>query len=84
MHELLVLPGQPAEKEGGLSALVLREVPLFGTFEVMNLAFGHTGFPFQPGAFFREPLLDGVFNGGADLYEVGRRLGLRIDSLSAH
>jgi hypothetical protein len=59
-------------------------MPLFGTFEVMDLAFGHTSFPFQPRALFREPLLDGVFDGGADLYEVGRRLGLRIDSLSAH
>ena len=75
VHQLLVLPGQSAEEEGGLGALVLGEVPLFGTLEVMDLAFDHTGFPLQARALFREPLLDGVFDGGADLYEVGRRLG---------
>ena len=74
MHQFLVLPGQSAEKEGRLGALVLGERRFSGTLEVMHLPFGHTGFPFQAGAFFREPLLDGVFNGGADLYEVGRRL----------
>ena len=84
VHQFLVLPGQSAEQERGLAALVLGEVPLFGTLEVMHLPLGHTGFPFQARALFGEPLLDGVFDGGADLYEVGRRLWLRIDSLSAH
>ncbi len=84
VHQFLVLPGQSAEKEGGLGALVLREVALGGTLEMVHLALGHTGFPLQARALFRESLLDGLFDGGADLYEVGRRLWLRIDSLSAH
>ncbi len=84
MHQLFVLPGQSTEKEGGLSTLVFGEMPLFRTLEMVDLAFGHTGFLLQPRALFRKSLLDGVFDGGADLYEVGRRLGLRIDSLSAH
>jgi hypothetical protein len=55
-----------------------------GAPEVMHFAFRHTGFALQAGALFGQPLLDGVFDGGADLHEVGRRLGLWIDSLSAH
>jgi hypothetical protein len=59
-------------------------VTLGGALEMVDLANRHAAFPLQAGALFGKPLPDGVFDGGADLYEVGRRLGLRIDSLSAH
>src|ERR1017187_8859998 len=79
-----MLPGESAEEQRRLGALIPGEMALGGTLEVVNFAFGHTGFPFQAAALFGQPLLDGVFDGGADLYEVGRRMGLRLDSLSAH
>src|ERR1019366_5356076 len=84
VHQLFVFPGESTEEEGGLGALVPGEVTLGGTLEVVDFACGYAGFALQAGAFFGEALLDGGLEGGADLYEVGRRLGLRIDSLSAH
>ena len=64
MHQFLVLPGQSAEKQGGLAALFLGEGLLHGRLEVVDLALGHPGFPLQARALFREPLLDDVFDGG--------------------
>jgi hypothetical protein len=50
----------------------------------MGLAFRDPGRGFQAGAFFRKPLLDNVFNGGANLYEIGGGHGFGFKRLSAH
>ena len=52
--------------------------------EMMDLALDESGFLLQPGALFREPLLDGVFNGTTDLDKAGSGCGFRFNSLSAH
>ena len=84
MNQLLVLPGQTAEEKGSIRTLSSGKFILGRSFEMMDFALDESGFLFQPRAFFREPLLNGVFNGITDLDKAGSGCGFRIDSLSAH
>ena len=63
VHQLFVFPGEPAEQQRGVAALLGREGPLDRLLELMNLALDDARFSFQPGALFRKPLLDHVFDG---------------------
>jgi hypothetical protein len=48
MHEALVLPGQTAEKNGGVIALQLGEGELDRAVEVVNFLLDDAGFLFEP------------------------------------
>jgi hypothetical protein len=48
MHQALVLPGQTAEKNGGVIALQLGEGELDRAVEVVNFLLGDAGFLFEP------------------------------------
>ncbi len=85
MHQLFVLPGQPAEQQRGVGALVPGERPLLRALEMVEVALLQAGFPLQAGALFGQPLLDDVFDRIADLDEVrGLVRRFRFESLSAH
>ena len=84
MHQLFVFPGQAAEEQRGAAALFGGEGLLHRLLEVMSLALGEPGFGFQAGTLFRKSLLDDVFDGGADLDQVGGGHGFRFKGLSAH
>ena len=51
---------------------------------MMDLPLLQSGFGFEARAFFSETLLNDVLDGGANLYQVGRRHGFRFKRLSAH
>ena len=67
MHQLFVLPGQTAEQKRGVAPLFLGERFLLRLLEMMGVALDESGFLLEAGPFFREPLLDRVLHGGADL-----------------
>src|ERR1017187_1991648 len=84
MHQLFMLPGQSAEEQRRRTALLSGERLLHGFLEVMCLTLGKPGFGFQTRAFFRESLLDNIFQGGANLDQVGGSGGFGFEGLSAH
>src|SRR5215472_16264360 len=73
VHQLLVLPGEAAEEQRGVGALVGGEGALGGLLEVMDLALDESGFALQSRTLFSQASLDGVLNGGTDLHKVGSR-----------
>ena len=83
MHQLLVLPGEAAEKQSRPPALVFGEGTLNGALELVQLALDQAGFALQTRALFGHAFLDDVFDAGVDLYQTGR-YGLRFKRLSAH
>ena len=84
MHQLFVLPGEAAEKQRGGGALAGGERLLDWPFKVVPLVFVEARFLFQTRAFFRKSLLNRIFDGGADLHEIGWWHSFRFKGLSAH
>ena len=73
MHQLFVLPCQPAKQQRGIAALFLRERPFHRLLEVVGLPLGNPGFLLQALALFAQALLDHVLDRISDLDQVGGR-----------
>ena len=84
MHQLFMLPGQPAEQQRGAAALFPGERLLHRLLEVVGLALDEAGFLLQALALFAQSLLDHVLDRVTDLDQIRGRGSFRFDRLSAH
>ena len=78
MDQLFMLPGQSAEQQGGVGALLPGERLLDGPLEVMGLALLQPGFPLEAGAFFGKTLLNDVLHGRTNLDKVAAGFGSTV------